>query len=41
MHFFKKKNPPSIPVLSSLFIICRLRNIKMIVDFHNYGYTIL
>ncbi|KAL4463791.1 hypothetical protein ABPG72_012409 [Tetrahymena utriculariae] len=35
------QNPPSIPVLSSLAIICFMRRIKMIVDFHNYGYTIL
>ncbi|EGR31148.1 hypothetical protein IMG5_116780 [Ichthyophthirius multifiliis] len=35
------QNPPSIPVLSTLYVICRLKQIKMIIDFHNYGFTIL
>ncbi|KAK4134026.1 glycosyltransferase family 33 protein [Trichocladium antarcticum] len=35
------QNPPSIPTLAIASLICRLRNIKLIIDWHNYGWTIL
>ena len=35
------QNPPSIPTLAIAGLICRLRNSKLMIDWHNYGWTIL
>ena len=35
------QNPPSIPTLLVAQVICRLRETRLIVDWHNLGYTIL
>ncbi|KAH6856299.1 glycosyl transferases group 1-domain-containing protein [Chaetomium sp. MPI-CAGE-AT-0009] len=35
------QNPPTIPTLAIASLICRLRNSKLIIDWHNYGWTIL
>lgn len=35
------QNPPSIPTLAIASIICLLRNTKLIIDWHNFGYSIL
>lgn len=35
------QNPPAIPTLAVASLICRLRNSKLIIDWHNYGWTIL
>ncbi|CZS92028.1 related to beta-1,4-mannosyltransferase [Rhynchosporium agropyri] len=35
------QNPPSIPTLFVAYIICFLRNTHLIIDWHNYGWTIL
>ncbi|KAK4251382.1 glycosyltransferase [Corynascus novoguineensis] len=35
------QNPPSIPTLAIASLICYLRNSKLIIDWHNYGWTIL
>ncbi|KAL2121021.1 hypothetical protein VTJ04DRAFT_5048 [Mycothermus thermophilus] len=35
------QNPPSIPTLAIGILISRLRNTKLIIDWHNYGWTIL
>ncbi len=35
------QNPPSIPTLFVAIIICFLRNTHLIIDWHNYGWTIL
>jgi beta-1,4-mannosyltransferase len=35
------QNPPSIPTLAIAGLVCRLRNSKLIIDWHNYGWTIL
>lgn len=35
------QNPPSIPTLFIALIICFLRNTNLIIDWHNYGWTIL
>jgi beta-1,4-mannosyltransferase len=35
------QNPPSIPTLFIAIIICFLRNTHLIIDWHNYGWTIL
>lgn len=35
------QNPPSIPTLLIATIICRLRNTRLVIDWHNLGYTIL
>lgn len=35
------QNPPSIPTLLLAQFICFVRNTKLIIDWHNFGYTIL
>jgi beta-1,4-mannosyltransferase len=35
------QNPPSIPTLFIAFVVCFLRNTHLIIDWHNYGWTIL
>jgi beta-1,4-mannosyltransferase len=35
------QNPPSIPTLFIAIVICFLRNTHLIIDWHNYGWTIL
>jgi beta-1,4-mannosyltransferase len=35
------QNPPSIPTLIIALIVCFLRNTHLIIDWHNYGWTIL
>ncbi|KUJ16698.1 uncharacterized protein LY89DRAFT_697098 [Mollisia scopiformis] len=35
------QNPPSIPTLFIAMVICFLRNTHLIIDWHNYGWTIL
>ena len=39
--FLILQNPPGIPSMVICWIICRLRGAKFIIDWHNYGYTIL
>lgn len=40
-RFLLVQNPPSIPVLAIAYLVSFLRNTHLIVDWHNYGYTIL
>ncbi|XP_045214985.2 chitobiosyldiphosphodolichol beta-mannosyltransferase-like [Mercenaria mercenaria] len=35
------QNPPCIPTFLVVWIVCWLRGSKMVVDWHNYGYTIM
>eukprot|EP00039_Didymoeca_costata_P006236 m.88560 g.88560 ORF g.88560 m.88560 type:complete len:452 (+) comp13173_c0_seq2:210-1565(+) len=35
------QNPPSIPTLPIVCCVCKLRGSKFVIDWHNYGYTIL
>ena len=35
------QNPPSIPTLFIAWLVCRLRGSSFIIDWHNFGYTIL
>ncbi|KXL42647.1 glycosyltransferase family 33 protein [Acidomyces richmondensis BFW] len=35
------QNPPSIPTLAVTQLICFFRNTRLIVDWHNFGYSIL
>ncbi|KAK1060541.1 mannosyltransferase [Friedmanniomyces endolithicus] len=35
------QNPPSIPTLLVAQLICFLRNTKLVIDWHNFGYSIL
>ncbi|PWY64437.1 beta-1,4-mannosyltransferase [Aspergillus eucalypticola CBS 122712] len=35
------QNPPSIPTLAIASLVCFLRHTKLLIDWHNFGYTIL
>ncbi|KAK5168982.1 mannosyltransferase [Saxophila tyrrhenica] len=35
------QNPPSIPTLAVAQLICFLRNTRLIIDWHNFGYSLL
>ena len=35
------QNPPSIPTLLVAGIVCRLRGTRLVIDWHNFGYSIL
>ncbi|KAL5113684.1 mannosyltransferase [Pleosporales sp. CAS-2024a] len=35
------QNPPSIPTLAIAGLICFLRNTELVIDWHNFGYSIL
>ncbi|KAI8931375.1 hypothetical protein NX059_011709 [Plenodomus lindquistii] len=35
------QNPPSIPTLAVATVMCFLRNTDLIIDWHNFGYSIL
>lgn len=39
--FLILQNPPGIPAMYICSIVCFLRRSKFIIDWHNYGYTIL
>ena len=39
--FLILQNPPGIPSMLICWIMCKLRGGKFIIDWHNYGYTIL
>ena len=41
IKFVVVQNPPSIPVLAVLWFASLLKRFEVVVDFHNYGYTIL
>ncbi|KAL4735628.1 glycosyl transferases group 1-domain-containing protein [Aspergillus similis] len=35
------QNPPSIPTLAIASLVCFLRQTRLVIDWHNFGYTIL
>ncbi|KAL2810007.1 glycosyl transferases group 1-domain-containing protein [Aspergillus granulosus] len=35
------QNPPSIPTLAIASVVCFFRQTKLVIDWHNFGYTIL
>ena len=35
------QNPPAVPTIALAILICFFRNTKLVIDWHNYGYTIL
>jgi beta-1,4-mannosyltransferase len=40
-RFVLLQNPPSIPTLLFGYIYCKLMGSNLVIDWHNYGYTIL
>ncbi|TRM62853.1 glycosyl transferases group 1-domain-containing protein [Schizophyllum amplum] len=40
-EFLLVQNPPSIPTLAIVWIVSRIRGSKVIIDWHNLGYSIL
>jgi beta-1,4-mannosyltransferase len=39
--FMLVQSPPAIPTLIIVQIVCLLRGTKLVVDWHNYGFTLL
>lgn len=35
------QNPPSIPTLAVAALVCFIRNTQLVIDWHNFGYSIL
>ncbi|KAM5438499.1 mannosyltransferase [Microsporum ferrugineum] len=35
------QNPPAVPTIAVAQLVCRLRNTRLIIDWHNFGYSIL
>ena len=35
------QNPPSIPLLGIARIVCLIRNTRLVIDWHNFGWTVL
>lgn len=35
------QNPPGLPSIAVTSLVCSLRSTKFIIDWHNYGYTIM
>ncbi len=35
------QNPPSIPTLLVAYVVCFLRHTRLVIDWHNFGYSIL
>ena len=39
--YFIMQNPPTIPTFPVVWLVCLLRGSRMVIDWHNYGYSIL
>ncbi len=39
--FVLVQNPPSIPTLAVAWFVCRVRGSKLVVDWHNFGFSIV
>eukprot|EP01118_Nematostelium_gracile_P013569 TRINITY_DN514_c0_g1_i1.p1 TRINITY_DN514_c0_g1~~TRINITY_DN514_c0_g1_i1.p1 ORF type:complete len:319 (+),score=78.23 TRINITY_DN514_c0_g1_i1:31-987(+) len=39
--FILVQNPPAVPILFIVKLVCLFRGSKMVIDWHNFGYTIL
>lgn len=35
------QNPPAIPSMVIVYIVCKIRGAKLVIDWHNFGYSIL
>ncbi|XP_069502221.1 chitobiosyldiphosphodolichol beta-mannosyltransferase isoform X2 [Ambystoma mexicanum] len=35
------QNPPGLPSIAIAWLLCRIRRSQLIIDWHNYGYTIM
>lgn len=41
MRFFDSQNPPGLPGIAVAWLVCVLRGSRLVIDWHNYGYTIM
>lgn len=38
---FVSQNPPGLPGIAVAWLVCVLRGSRLVIDWHNYGYTIM
>lgn len=41
MIVFVSQNPPGLPSIAVVWLVCVLRGSRFVIDWHNYGYTIM
>lgn len=41
MIVFVYQNPPGLPTIAVAWFVCVLRGSRLVIDWHNYGYTIM
>lgn len=41
MAAFVSQNPPGLPSIAVSWLVCVLRDSRFVIDWHNYGYTIM
>jgi beta-1,4-mannosyltransferase len=40
-RYYLVQNPPTLPVLPLLSLVCLVRGGRLLIDFHNFGYTLM
>lgn len=41
LRFSVSQNPPGLPGIAVAWLVCVLRGSRLVIDWHNYGYTIM
>lgn len=41
LRLLVSQNPPGLPGIAVAWLVCALRGSRLVIDWHNYGYTIM